>query len=189
MLAARPYPGAMAVYRVGHPYRAGVGQWPEAAQLRVTPASAELALFWARPEPGESAAVSAGAAQFAWVDVERIAVLLARFGGDEAAWVDCPYHPAQDPQVRPPVVAAGQPLLVHVVLVDAGTGVVAALRTLTWPPGFAHRVAQTVNRLLAVPAAPGAIDAVLDALYTRYPHTDDLLLAHDVARCVGGELG
>lgn len=179
----------MAVYRVGHPYHPGVGQWPEAAQLRITPAGVELALFWSRPAPGESAAVRAGVAQFAWVDTERIAVLLARFGEDEDAWVDCPYHPAQDPQARPPVVAAGQPLLVRVVLVDADTGVVAALRALTWPPGFAHRVAQTVNRLLAVPAAPAAIDAVLDALYIRYPHTDDLLLAHDVARCVGGEVG
>ncbi|MGC4750159.1 hypothetical protein ACLQ28_31510 [Micromonospora sp. DT201] len=78
-------------------------------------------------------------------------------------------------------------LLVHVVLVDADTGPVEVLRTLTWPPGFACRVAETVGRMLTTSYSEAVHDASLDALYRAYPSTERPVAERADVTCVGGQ--
>lgn len=178
----------MASYRVGHPYHPRVRQWPETAQLRITPDGTELAIFWARPTQPEIQAVRTGTAEFAWIDNDQVAVLAFRFG--QQPWSDCPYHAGRDPQAGLPAdLDDDKHLLVQVLLVDADTGLIAAMRQLTWPPQFTRKVAGTVDRMLATPYNEAAHDAALDTLYARYPHTESLVRSPAATICTGGQDG
>ncbi|WP_431881957.1 hypothetical protein [Micromonospora chalcea] len=179
----------MPTLRVGHPYHPGVRSWPETAQLRITPDGVELALFMSRITPEEEQDVRQGKAEFAWVDAEHTAVLGYRFGGPARRWSDAPYHPGRDPQAGLPA-GAGEPqrhLAVHVVLVDADTGIVRGLRLTTWPPGFVCRVAETVTRMLASGYRQVAHDGALDAIYTRYRTSDELVAQRADITCTAGQ--
>src|SRR4051794_5538096 len=140
----------MHVLRVGEPY----GQprsWPETAQLRMTHAGCELALFFADPTEREVDAVRTGQAKFAWVASERIALLAYRFG-DSIPWSDATYDPHnEDTSQGPagPVDPEGLHLLITVVLVDANTGTVRAIRGTTWPAHFVRSVRKGVAAMLA----------------------------------------
>lgn len=178
----------MATYRVGQLYHPGVRQWPETGQLRITPDGVQLALFMAAIADWEIAELRTGTAEFAWVDGEHAAILAYRFGGAQRAWSDCPYHPGRDPGAGLPAGAGGDGthLLVHVVLVDADTGLIVAMRQVTWPPGFARRVAETVERMLAGGYNARAHDNALDAIYGRYTNSDLLVAQRADIVCVGG---
>lgn len=82
------------------------------------------------------AAVNKGTAEFAWV-------------GDGITWwwSDCPYHPARDADSSTPELPPGHHLPVYVILVDASTGTIKAMRMATWPPDFAKAVVTSVGRL------------------------------------------
>lgn len=179
----------MHAYRVGHRYHPDVRRWPEIGQLRITPDGVELALFMARITPQEIADIRTGVAEFAWVDGEHVAVLGYRFGGEGRGWSDNPYHPGRDRHAGLPAGAgeADKHLVVSVVLVDADTGLIVAMRQTTWPPGFVRRVAETVNRMLATGYREAAHDGALDAIYSRYPSSEALVSERADITCVGGK--
>lgn len=173
----------MHVLAVGGLYNPGRRRWPEGPHLRLTPAGCELALFYDRPPSAEVRDVRTGVAQFAWLDAGPVSVLAYRFGMQP--WADAPYEPWKEPEADRgvPAGAAGNSLALQVVLVDASTGIVKALRLLTWEPGFAQAVRDTLSRQLAAPPDDAAADRKLGELYRR----DSAALAEQAAvRCTGG---
>ena len=106
---------------------------------------------------------------------------------DGVAWSDTPYTPHREHTDTPAGLPSGDGhLLVVVVLVDAATGIVRAIRAVTWPPRFAGAVRRSVDRLLAAPFSPQAADAALEALYGRYPKTAELVRQRADVVCTGG---
>jgi hypothetical protein len=171
---------------VGEPYHPTTRQWPETPHLRLTTDGCELALFFRSPTPREVAAVQRGKAKFAWIDSEHTAVLAFRFD-DGVPWSDTPYTPHREHTDTPAGLPPGDGhLLVVVVLVDAATGIVRAIRAVTWPPRFAGAVRRSLDRLLAAPFSPQAADAALEALYARYPKTAELVRQRADVVCTGG---
>jgi hypothetical protein len=171
---------------VGEPYHPTTRQWPETPHLRLTTAGCELAVFFTSPTTREVEAVQRGKTKFAWIDSEHTAVLAFRFG-DGVPWSDTPYTPHHEHSDTPAGLPAGEGhLVVVVVLVDAGTGIVRAIRAVTWPPRFVGTVRRSVDRLLAVPFSPEAADAALAALYARYPSTAELVRQRADVVCTGG---
>jgi hypothetical protein len=166
---------------------------PETPHLRLSADGCELALFISRPTSAEVQHVHKGIASFAWLAGGPVSVLCFQFG--TLPWMDTPYEPwrehaLRDSENRPgaergvPAGEPGQHLLLPVVLVDAGTGIVRALRVVTWEPGFAGQVRDTVRRQLASPRDDAAAGRQLDALYRQ----DSRALAESAAiRCTGGE--
>jgi hypothetical protein len=75
---------------------------------------------------------------------------------------------------------------VVVVLVDAGTGIVRAIRAVTWPPRFVAVVRRSLDRMLATPFSPQAADTAVEALYARYPRTGELVRQRADVVCTGG---
>jgi hypothetical protein len=178
----------MPTLRIGALYNSSKTSWAEGVNLRlIAGQEPELLLLFANPTPAEVEAIQRGKAQFAWIDSEHTAVLCYRFG-DHVPWSDTPYTPHRErasdgtPGLPP---GTGHQLVV-VILVDATTGIVRALRQITWPPRFAGTVRKSVTRMLATPDSPEAADAAVDALYQRYPRTDDLVRQRADVTCTGG---
>jgi len=177
----------MYVYQVGTLYHPDRTSWPETPSLRMTTKGHDLTLFYSRPTSAEVQAVRNGVAQFAWVDAGAVGVLAFRLG--DLPWADCPYHPygEEEAGLWPAIdeLAPGQHQLVHLVLVDAATGIIRAQRALTWPAQFVRVVRTSVTRMLEAPHDQAASDAALDALYEQYP-THELAALRAAATCVGG---
>jgi hypothetical protein len=165
---------------VGRLYNPRVREWPERPHLRLAPRFCELALFYPGLGAGEIAQVRYGEAVFAWVDGGPASVLCFKFG--DLDWADCTYEPHLAPASErgAPRLTEDGHLVVGIVLVEATTGVVAALRAVGWPPGFSAAVTGTVTRQLAARRDDDAAAAVLGRLYR---HRTEVLAGQATARC------
>src|SRR5213075_3048914 len=115
-------------------------------------------------------------AEFAWIPADHVAVLAYRFG-NRIDWSDVPYHPDREQPGDPPlIVPPGAMLLLTVVLVDALTGTVRALRVVSWPVKFTAAVVSTITILRAQMFDPGRSDTELGDLYGRYTTKELVLL-------------
>lgn len=180
----------MHLYAVGSPYHEGQRTWPETPHLRIAADGlVEFVLFMASPTDAEITAVRHSELEFAWVDGRYLSFLVYRFNPG-IPWSDCPYSTyfAQRAGTGgdPPASAeAGLHQVVHVILVDAATGIIKAMRMTTWPPDFVGHVAASMRRMREVPFTQLAHDRELNAFYQTY--TPEQMLARAGARCVGGQ--
>lgn len=169
---------------VGELYNPNRRTWPDGAfNWTLSPVGVELLVTYGSPTLAEIHAVKSGSAQFALVSGDHALILAHRLGTQP--WSDSPWQAVR--QVPPaPVpglveVPEGQHLSVHVVLVDAGTGVVRALRLTTWEHGFAGAVRAAIGRQLAGTTSVEAGQREIDAWYARFPSTDALVAAAEVS--------
>jgi hypothetical protein len=172
------------VFEVGKPYNPRIRLWREGPHLRLTPAGCELVLFYAGPAAQEILDVRQGAARFAWIDAGPASVLCYQIG--TMPWSDAPYEPWKEPAAARGVPAGGpgNGLPLTVLLVDAATGIIEAIRITTWSASFAQAVRETVTRQLAAPRDDSAAARALDDLYGRYD--SQTLAARAMAACTGG---
>ena len=137
----------MHAYTVGKPYNPNRQEWPEVIQYNFRGGEHELVLFLNAPTPEELNDVSSGEAQFALYARDSQILMLCKFG-DAIAWSDAPYtwHRVRaDERQRAPEIAAKDFVFLHIVLVDAATGIIRVLRAITMPPAFAQALHQVIN--------------------------------------------
>lgn len=173
---------------VGRPHPALRPPVPEGGYFNWSADALELLLAFRRPGRGEVEGVRRGACEFALVSRPPALFLLYTFAG--LPWSDAPYTPhLLPPDRRPDTAPMGTPearLLLQVVLVDAVTARVEALRAVSLAPEFSRTLAQMVREQASAPW-PGraAYDQALADAYRQFPDTADML-PFAVARCHGG---
>lgn len=108
---------------------------------------------------------------------------LYRFGGQP--WSDAPYSwhlvPAAERVLPPDPLGPDDRPLLTVILVDAASGLVRALRALSLPPPVAAPLHAAIRAQATAPFDPTTYDLRLTALYAQYP-TTPRLLGQSVAR-------
>lgn len=174
---------------VGQLYDPHRRRWAPMPVARITHAGIHLVLIVAGPTAAEVEAVRTGEPRFAWVDASNVAVLAWTFG-EAIPWTDVPYSPHLENSGDVPGIGEtpGSPAAVTVVLVDADTGVVRAVRNTSWSPEFSAVVRDSIARMAAAPVDMNAIDAAMAALYVTYPDTVELVVWKATATCDGGRL-
>lgn len=174
-------------YRVGDPYHPTRRSWPELAQYQYRGGGHELVLFLRQPTSREVRAARQGLASFAFYADQDLLVLLYAFG-DGLPWSDAPYSwhlVPKSERVLPPETRGEERALLSLVLVDATTGIIRALRVVTLTPTFTRLFHDAIREQAARPwPGAAAYDAELAALYQRYPSTAALLAvsARDTGR-------
>lgn len=166
--------------QVGELYNPAVTSWPdERMEWTLSPQGVELLLTYSHPSDAEVDAVRRGPARFALLAGDGALILAHRF--EPLPWADTPWQASR--QRLPVGVEAagdGERLIVSIVLVDAATGVIKAVRVVTWPERFATAMAHAVLRQ-AQTAAPDEVGArEIEAWYRRYPSTPELVRAADI---------
>ena len=183
------------VYAVGRPYIPGRTAYPEATQYTYDAGGHELLLILSRPSAREVSAIRSAEAEFALVVDGDLIVFLYRFG-DGLPWSDQPYSWHLVPPERrrlPPsseeigLSPSAEPrALLAVILVDADTGIVRALRQITLSPALTTALHLAIRDQAARPwPGQAAYDLQLARLYARYP-TTDALVSVARARSLGG---
>lgn len=170
-------------YEVGQPYNPGHTSWPEQPELRITAHGIELLLFYKTPTAKEIRDVRSAPATFAWVPGDRVALLCYRFGPGQ--WSDAPFEAHRQNDGDRGWLGTFDPAshrLVTVMLVDAATGVIKAIRVVTWTPEFAAAVRDSLVHQLAASYDETAAGRELASVYTQNT-SNQLATQEAVATC------
>lgn len=130
---------------VGSLYQAGARNFLEGAHVSITPGGVELAIFMDEPTVGEVQAIQGKSPAMYLVERPNTMLFLAQFGD---LWLDAPYSIHRIPAAfrgSPPAPLQGYGWLLTVVVVDAGTGIVRAMRRLA----LSNRFSNAALRVLA----------------------------------------
>ena len=174
---------------VGQPYDPRRRSWPDgAADYRFRCGAHELRIFLAAPTAEELAAVESGPVEFGLFAEAKGLCLVTRFGRtlsfdtsyswhrvDPAERVPPPPHEETSPEVR---------AMVTIILVDACTGLVRALRGVSYSPEFTRAIHRAIADQAASPLDPAAHERWAAALLR---HTTGRLWDRTAIRCRGGD--
>lgn len=158
------------ILQVGQPYIQGRTSLPEAVQFNFRAGAHELLMWLPAPTEREVRDIARGDAELALFVEQPLIIFLYRFGR-AIPWSDAPYSwhrvPEQERVLPDPVGVAEPHALLQVVLADAATGIVRALRAIALLPAFTTALHLAIRDQAAAHWDPAAYDRALDQLYAR----------------------
>lgn len=153
------------VFKVGQPYHPSRLEWPECVQYNYRGGQHELLLFFASPTAKEVRGVRQGRADFAVLWEPPVVVFLYRLEG-ACGWSHQPFswHLVPEGERQLPPGEGGGLALLNVVLIDAATGLVRALRAVTMSEKTTARLHSAIREQAAAEWKPAAYAAAVDRL-------------------------
>lgn len=158
-------------YKVGELYSPSRTSWPEAGEYNYRAGAHELRLFFANLTPSDISDITRRPAEFAVVVDGPVLFFLYRFGKDE--WSDAPYswHLVQaarpDEATTPAPLEENERALLHVILVEATTGVIAGMRMVSLSIALSRYLHSAIEAQIAVPFNQAAYDRHILEVYRR----------------------
>jgi hypothetical protein len=178
----------MCALEVGQAYDPHRRRWPEGADYKFRGGAHELCIFLDGASPTEVQAIESGPVEFGFFAEPLGLFLVARFG--RSLLFDCSYHwhrvAAADRTLPPPVEDVSPELraLVSIILVEASTGLVLVLRTVTLSPEFTRSLHRAIADQVGAPYDPARHQRWADGMVGRY--TTNQLWTLCTMRCEGG---
>jgi hypothetical protein len=174
---------------VGKRYEPSRRRWPEGADYNYRSGGHELRLFLGGATPGEVDAVRFGPVQFGFFAEPEGLFLITRFGTRMS--FDCSYNwhhvSAEDRTLPPPSEETSPALraLITILLIEANTGVVLAIRTVTFSPEFTRAIHRAIADQVGAPYEKAAHERWADGMTQRL--STHQLWARCTVRCRGGD--
>jgi hypothetical protein len=178
----------MYALEVGKLYNPHRRRWSEGADYNWRSGGHELRIFLDGATPTEIEVIESGPVEFGLFAEPLGLFLVARFG--RSLSFDCSYHwhrvSAEDRTPPPPSEDISPELraLLTIILVDASTGIVQALRTATFSPEFTRALHRAIADQVGAPYDRGAHDRWVKGMVGR--HTTNQLWTLCTVRCQGG---
>ena len=146
----------MCKLEIGQPYVPGCHTWPEGADYNFRSGGHELRIFLANVTSQEIATIHTAPVEFGLLVDRSGLFLIARFGRRFS--FDCSYswhRVSPEERTMPPPFEEVPPALrssISVILVEATTGIVAALRVISFSPDFSRGLHRAIlEQAQAVP--------------------------------------
>lgn len=177
------------IHSVGALYHPDRRRWPEGAEYNCRKGQHELRLCFARPSDVEVAAVGRGESEFGLLVQGEVFFFLYKFGsGADFPWSDAPFQlhllPAAERVVPPVELPPEKCAALTVILIDAATGIIQALRYVALGHDFSVALHRAIAAQAAAPFDPRTLDAAIAAAYGRYEHSEEM--AAQAIRTKGG---
>lgn len=175
----------MQILAVGQQYDPSIKEWPEGCHYNYDLGGHWLHYFYQVPSDIEINSIQAGPARFGLFIEEPVIFLLHQFG--DMPWNDAPYSwwLVTEEYRRLPQFTPGEHAFLRVVLIDTSTGIVAALRALTFSPAFTQKLHEAILRQAESPWSPSRHDEVIRSVYSRF--TAHELVQRAQILCRGGD--
>lgn len=176
-------------YTVGKPYNPHIKHWPvECAHYTLRRGHHELLMFLARPTDREVESVRQGPAEFALYVEPPVLMLVYRFEPG-LPWSDapCSIHlvPPDERELPAAIETEETRALLRVLLIDAGTGILLAIRAVSLSPTFTSALHAAIRAQAVAEWDHLAYDAKLAAIRCRAEPAELARVA--AVRCRGGE--
>lgn len=178
----------MTTLSVGQLYNPLRTQWPECSQYNYRSGAHELLLFFGSPTDREVKAARKGKAEFALFVRQPVIILAYKFG-DGIPWSDAVFSihlvPESERDLPSADLESEVRATLQVLLVDAHTGILRALRLVSFSPAFTRALHTGIREQAAAPWDSARYDAAVAELYALYPSSEAFVRVAQ-ARCTGG---
>lgn len=189
-------PLAKHLLSVGQRYHPDRSSWPEGTNFNYRSGGYELLISLPQPTQAEIDAINTGEIRFALAVLEGIIFFCSEFRSaipntySNQLSFDSSYTwhliPREERTIPGPEPADGRALLL-VILINAGTGIIDAMRSCTLSPAFTKRLNHAIRAQTAGDwAGPDAHRAAIARIYGKYPDVQSLINVAEV-RCRGGD--
>ncbi|MFC1836707.1 hypothetical protein ACFL2Q_18610 [Thermodesulfobacteriota bacterium] len=175
----------MQILSISEPLDPPVPEWPEGTHYNSDDSGHWLHLFFRDPLPVEVNSIQAGPAEFGLFVHDSVIFLLFRFG--MIPLNDAPYswwlvseESRAVPEVRDDLHA-----LLKVVLVDVSSGLVSALRVLTFSAELTKRLHQEIPQQTTQPWNPERHNEGIEHVHNKFNTLN--LVGRSLVMCRGGE--
>jgi hypothetical protein len=155
-----PAPGPLNFLVIGQPYNPLRTNWENiGVDYNFRSGQHELRIFLAHARPEEIAAIDSGPVEFGLL-AEPSGLGLFLVTRCKTAWFDCSYswhRVAPEERTVPPLPEETSPELrawLHIILVEATTGIIIALRVVMFSPEFTRALHYAIARQAAEPDRP-----------------------------------
>ncbi len=180
----------LTTYEVGKPFP-GVFPPGNGVQYNYRGGGHELVVSLDRPHPQELQAFGKGALRFGLIVRPEALFLLYRPEG--MPWSDAPYSWRQVQRKKPAEAVAPFELpteqsraMLHVLVVDSATGLLAVMRTTTFSPRFSRRLHAAIREQMQSDTSETEYNLAVDRMYAIYPDTEQMAALAEIL-CTGGE--
>lgn len=155
------------VLQVGKPYNPKVRRWPETIEYNYRGGEHELLLLFGAPGAAEREGVASGAIELALLVHGPVIAMLIQVGqdGDALPWSDALFHVSNLPpgDYRPP--PAESQAAFRVVLIDADTGIIEAMRYFLLPEQFTAALHAAIREQAAHPLTRPEFETAAAVVY------------------------
>jgi len=178
----------MYAIEVGKPYHPARRSWPEGGGYNYRSEGHELRVFLRAAARAEVAAVASGLVEFGFFAEPEGLFLIARLGPTLCFHCSYNWHRVSAAgRTLPPPTEETSPALrapVTIILVEATTGIVLALRTVTFSPEFTRALHRAIAAQVGAPYDRAAHERWADETTAR--NSTEQLWARCTMRCQGG---
>lgn len=175
-------------YEIGALYNPARTAWPESPQYNFRGGQHELTLSYRNPTEEEIASVQSGQARFAFAIEQGVIFFLYRFE-PAVQWGDAPFSihlvPKAERVIPEALPSAESRALLQIFLVDAATGILRAMRTVSLSHDFTRKLHKAITEQSTQPFSSTAHDAAIAATYARFK--TKALLGRAIEQTRGGE--
>lgn len=171
---------------VGKLLKEGVTQYEEMPEYNFRSGVHRLIIAMKNLTPKEIDAVRHVDVKLAFTVIGEVIIFQYRFGA-VLPWSDAAYTWHKVPiseQVRPRQLTGEQRVLLEIILVEATTGIVQAIRVVSLSPTFSQRLHTAINRQADNPM-PDDYDAQTRRIFDNF--TSGQLRARALGSCTGGD--
>lgn len=160
----------MNITAIGQLYQPGRTEYPEGCEYNFFDAGHQLRLFFSNPNKQEIHAVRKGKASFGLLVSENIIFLI--FQLKPLRWSDAPYSwwmVPEDRRAEPQEISEGEGALLQIILINANTGIVEAIRAIGLDTDFSRVLHAQIRHQMQKPLAPQEYSNQVDRAYAKYP--------------------
>jgi hypothetical protein len=185
MYKSQPREEKMHVLAIGQPFDPSITQWSEGCHYNYDGSGHWLHYLYHEPSTVEVTSIQSGEAQFGLYVHGPLIFLLHQFGN--MPWNDAAYswwRVSEEPR-QLPEVDGGYHALLKVVMVDTATGLVAALRALTFSAEFTEELHRAIRHQAEQSWNLGDYDSAVREIYSKFSTND--LVDRAQAFCKGGD--
>jgi hypothetical protein len=179
------------VFYVGGLFDPNTTRWEDGVEYNYAANQHIIKLIWSRLKEPEVTAVDHGPLQFALYAKDEQIILFLKLG-TASHWLELPYTiwrvPVEDRTIPAPA-APDDHAAIMIILVQAETGRIAALRLLTISPAMTTTLMAAIRRQASLNFDQARYDEQLDALREHYPTPDDFVADPEqtILQCEGGD--
>lgn len=171
---------------VGDLMPGGQTQYDEIPEYNSRSGAHRLIIPMAQATAEEIEAVKTGDVKLAFTTIGDVIMFQARFGAI-IPWCDAAYTwhklPAEE-QIRPPELTGNQRMMLTIILLEATTGEILAIRAVSMSPTMSKRLNAAINRQADAPF-PADYDEQAWGIFNRY--SSQQLRDKALASCTGGD--
>jgi hypothetical protein len=163
-------------YEVGKLLKPGIISHPESNHFDFHQSGATLLIILSKPTPQEIQSIRNGKVELGLFIRENVIFFLSKFGS--MSWMDSPYSihlskPFEFEDLTPDI---GYSL--NVILTDASTGIIKAMRLIGMPNVFSHKLQEAIDKQKALPFESASYNQLINKIYKKY-NTDAMVKQAD----------